>query len=551
MSQNPRAVEPQVLEQPAPALPLATEFSAAGEDSDEYDDIDLLILQPIDLTESETLPHHLAQRNTTPISINSSDSSDRGGYSEPSSPIASAINRAGFVERPRLEPGAISSQSEWDGCSQGSASEWGGFTDHDGDTSDDEDIPNPPNGISAPTIEGLQNAVNAWAKTRGFAVTRQHGKKNKRGEYARYYLVCDRFGQPRFGESAGLRETGTRKCGCTWKSVAKLTQDGWVFRNSDEPQHHNHGPSSHASAHPQHRKIAAEVLDTIVNASKHHGIRSREIGALIRDGFPDSSYIRKDIYNARAKIRKEKLGGYTPAGALIKSFDENGIKYRVKWADEDETELLALVFTFNGLMDITKQYSDVMQIDLTYNTNCFGYPLYQVAGLTGANTIYNSIFGFIDNERKEAFDWLCQGTHELRAEFSVEPPIVILTDHCKELKAALLEVFPDSQQQICIYHVIKNVLLNAKKKFKRVESPDFLDEEAFEGDEDVGDDGGSAEVAARLNAEEATALARIRSLDDPGVTTESRGPFPHDHNGVEALFKVMVYSETEDQFYQA
>ncbi|EAQ90649.1 predicted protein [Chaetomium globosum CBS 148.51] len=69
MSQNPRAVEPQVLEQPAPALPLATEFSAAGEDSDEYDDIDLLILQPIDLTESETLPHHLAQRNTTLIHL--------------------------------------------------------------------------------------------------------------------------------------------------------------------------------------------------------------------------------------------------------------------------------------------------------------------------------------------------------------------------------------------------------------------------------------------------------------------------------------------------
>ena len=85
-----------------------------------------------------------------------------------------------------------------------------------------------------------------------------------------------------------------------------------------------------------------------------------------------------------------------------------------------------------------------MQIDLTYGTNRFGYPLYQVTGLTCVNTIFNSVFGLINNEKKEAFNFLCQVTKKLLAERSIPLPEVILTDQCKELKAALTETFPDS-----------------------------------------------------------------------------------------------------------
>lgn len=106
------------------------------------------------------------------------------------------------------------------------------------------------------------------------------------------------------------------------------------------------------------------------------------------------------------KIRRTKLDGYTPTGALIKAFDDQDdeIVYIAKWADREETQLQALIFTIRPLMKVTIRHPEVMNIDLTYNTNCFGYPLYQVTGLTGANTIYNSIFGFIDRENQKAMD---------------------------------------------------------------------------------------------------------------------------------------------------
>jgi transposase-like protein len=45
-------------------------------------------------------------------------------------------------------------------------------------------------------------------------------------------------------------------------------------------------------------------------------------------------------------------------------------------------------------------------------------------------------------------------------------PYVIVTDKDDQIKGALLDVFPDAQQQICRFHINKNVHLKAKTKGK-------------------------------------------------------------------------------------
>jgi len=44
-------------------------------------------------------------------------------------------------------------------------------------------------------------------------------------------------------------------------------------------------------------------------------------------------------------------------------------------------------------------------------------------------------------------------------------PQVIITDYDKALKRALRAVFNDSQHQLCIWHIMKNVAFNTKKKW--------------------------------------------------------------------------------------
>ncbi|KAJ6436342.1 ankyrin repeat domain-containing protein [Purpureocillium lavendulum] len=111
----------------------------------------------------------------------------------------------------------------------------------------------------------------------------------------------------------------------------------------------------------------------------------------------------RDICNARALLRREKLDGLSPTAALIKLFDARGIPYVARWSVEEPDRVLGLVWTFPYCLRMWKRFPETMSFDNTYNTNRFKLPLFQVTGLTCLNSVYNATFGLIDNERREGF----------------------------------------------------------------------------------------------------------------------------------------------------
>ena len=96
-------------------------------------------------------------------------------------------------------------------------------------------------------------------------------------------------------------------------------------------------------------------------------------------------------------------------------------------------------------MKLTIEAPEVISINITYSTNLFGYPFFQVTGLSNCNTIFNSVFGLIVNKTIPSFRFLAKVTKELRARGGITAnPDIIVTDKCKKLKQAFLEVFPNS-----------------------------------------------------------------------------------------------------------
>ena len=267
-----------------------------------------------------------------------------------------------------------------------------------------EPIPNPiiP-GDPAPSAEALFRTVNAFAKENGFGVVRRNQYTYK-GRVVRYSFQCDRFGHPRTSKGCGLRNRRSRKCGCEWKVTAESLEEGkWLLRQHVDPKHrqHNHVRSITPSAHPSHRRLTTPVKSAIESASRRVGIRASDVAAIVEEQFPDSALLRKDIYNARWRIRRAKLNGYTPTGALIKLFDDNKIPYIAKWADDDPDRLLGLVWTFPYCLRMWKRFPEVLSFDNTYNTNRFKLPLFQATSQTCLRTVFNAAFGLIDNERRE------------------------------------------------------------------------------------------------------------------------------------------------------
>ncbi|KAK3487409.1 uncharacterized protein B0T23DRAFT_323515, partial [Neurospora hispaniola] len=123
-------------------------------------------------------------------------------------------------------------------------------------------------------------------------------------------------------------------------------------------------------------KIKLEIFRKIDNTSKLDTIQIREISTIVREDFPSSIYTRTDSYNPRARIRHRNLNNNTPTNTLIKSFNNNNIKYIKKIDLEDNERLLGLIFTFPTYINIARIFPEVIIINNMYNTNHFYYPFY-------------------------------------------------------------------------------------------------------------------------------------------------------------------------------
>jgi hypothetical protein len=295
-----------------------------------------------------------------------------------------------------------------------------------------ETIPNPPiPGALEPTFETIFARVNAFAKDNGFGVVKRQAYSRK-GRLLRYTIACDRHGDPK-PKGAGLRQRQSRKCGCKWNVIAEAIPAKdyqWSLRWPIDPIHteHNHPPSTDPSAHPTHRKLTDAIKATVESTSRRVGIRARDVRSVVDEQHPDSVLTRRDIYNARALVNREKLGGYNPTAALIKLFDEKVIPYVVKWSDAEPTRLVGLVWTFPYCIKMWKRFPEVIGFDNTYNTNRFKLPLFQVTGQTCLGTVFNAAFGLIDNERLEGFQFLADAIRQLAAKNNIRSPDVIITD---------------------------------------------------------------------------------------------------------------------------
>ena len=105
-------------------------------------------------------------------------------------------------------------------------------------------------------------------------------------------------------------------------------------------------------------------------------------------------------------------------------------------------------------------------IDDTYKTNRFKMPLFNVTRISNIGSIFNTAFGLLDGEDKDEFTWAVEKLEEIRQSYNIQQPFVVLTNMERALKNALSRIWPDAQQQLCLWHICQHVALEAKKRWK-------------------------------------------------------------------------------------
>lgn len=114
-----------------------------------------------------------------------------------------------------------------------------------------------------------------------------------------------------------------------------------------------------------------------------------------------------------------------------------------------------------------------MIFDTTYNTNRFGLKLFQINGITSLGTIFPLAYGLTPTEDAPFFTWALSHLKEwfeLISEHLGVPkdefyPHVIITDYAAAARVGIESIFPNTQKQLCTWHIAKNVLKATKERW--------------------------------------------------------------------------------------
>jgi hypothetical protein len=118
---------------------------------------------------------------------------------------------------------------------------------------------------SYPSKQALFEAIQSWAKLRGYAFTISRSTRLKSRRQTVTY-ACDRW-LPVRPLVEGIRSTQSRGTGCPFSIIAVETSLDWEvrYRPGDRFSIYNHSPSQSQAAHPSHRQLPIKAQETARN----------------------------------------------------------------------------------------------------------------------------------------------------------------------------------------------------------------------------------------------------------------------------------------------
>ncbi|CAG8696391.1 10298_t:CDS:2 [Cetraspora pellucida] len=298
--------------------------------------------------------------------------------------------------------------------------------------------------------------VREFGAFNGYGVSITRSKPNK------VYLGCDRGGSYRnrlnLTDETRKKKTSSRLINCPFSVCGKEENGLWML--SIRNPNHNHGPLENIMAHPTLRRMNKQAQDQVKEMTRA-GVCPREILSSLHQNDHSISVISWDIYNLCTKIRLENLQGRTPIQALLKELENDQYEYDYQY--DANGHVTHLFFSHHKSIKLARTYSSVLFMDCTYKTNKFGMPLLDVIGVTSFNTTFFICFVFLKDEREEDYKWALSRVSHLFD--GIKKPKVIITDRELALMNGIRQIFSDSKNILCIWHVEKNILAKCKTHF--------------------------------------------------------------------------------------
>ena len=261
----------------------------------------------------------------------------------------------------------------------------------------------------------------------------------------------------------------------------------WTFIPSQKysENRHNHSAAFDPSAHREHRQLTPAQHDALRDSVSKglmfpRGVKTMLMTMKDSDGEALNPHVRKrDVYNTTARMRKEGRGRRTSTQRLFGILSEKNLPHYVKWSGNDNNTPEYIFWSTRRCVKQWKRFPEVLGWDCTYKTNRFEMPFLQVTITTDTGAPLPVCWAFMATERSqepdEGYNWVVSRIKALVESHGIRAPLVHMTDYEQGLKKSLLNAWPSTQQQLCIFHINKNVAWNIKRKWKRTADDDGVE----------------------------------------------------------------------------
>ncbi|XP_042422989.1 protein FAR-RED IMPAIRED RESPONSE 1-like [Zingiber officinale] len=327
-----------------------------------------------------------------------------------------------------------------------------------GDSSSSNGVDTPQVGMCFSAEEEVRDFYKSYAQILGFGIAKLGSKKGDDGQLKYFSFGCSKNGKtaPRVKNSFYPRPCS--KTDCKAKINITVQNDGSCVITSIQLEH-NHALSSRKSRHFRCNKVLDFQTKRKLELNDQAGItlsKSFQSFVVEAGGYENLSFDERKCRNYVAESRRLRLGN-GDVEALNNYFyrmqSRNSNFFYVIDVDED-SRIRNIFWADARSRAACDSFSDVITFDTTYLTNSYDMSF---APFVGVNHHGESILlgcGLISKEDSETFIWLFKSWLTC---MRGRAPRAIITDQCKAMEIAIVEVFPNSHHRLCLWHIMKKL----------------------------------------------------------------------------------------------
>jgi hypothetical protein len=356
-----------------------------------------------------------------------------------------------------------------------------------------------------PSIEALLHAANAHARDEGFALVKAGFNNDRAGRFRIGFLECARGGRKRV-KADSQYESSSKKCGCMYK-IRINVRDG-DFYGTVIKSAHNHLLATngwHLNTHARNALKDPDIARQVETLARDPRQSARTIAATIRNTI-DVPITSKKIKSYLDTRHLQELGPFSTWQRFLKELDDDSdVEYRTRRDAEDRIDGIVMVFSWQK--EMWSFNPEVLVFDNTYKVIRYNMPLLQICGVSCIQSNFSAGFGLLGGEGQEYFEFALSAWRDIvglgpydAATAGPREPRVCISDCDIRYKNAATIYFPASQQQICSWHIAKNVLKNSKENWGRSGTVSVQVESAEPPESDDSDDDSAGDLEALRGA---------------------------------------------------